>query len=75
MEALFMKFSQPNTSQSSFGIPDHVKEAGEKFRQAREDAQAKAEDALKESEKKIIEVRAKMQGKTISEYLRKTALR
>jgi len=30
---------------------------------------------LKESEKKIIEVRAKMQGKTISEYLRKTALR
>jgi len=42
-----MKFSQPNTSQSSFGIPDHVKEAGEKFRQAREDAQAKAEDALK----------------------------
>jgi len=30
---------------------------------------------LKESEKKIIEVRAKMQGKTVSEYLRKTALR
>lgn len=42
-----MKFSQPNTAQGSFGIPAHVKEAGEKFRQTREDAQAKAEDALK----------------------------
>lgn len=30
---------------------------------------------LKESEKVQIEVRAKMEGKTVSEYLRKTALR
>jgi hypothetical protein len=30
---------------------------------------------LKKSEKVQIEVRAKMEGKTVSEYLRKTALR
>lgn len=41
-----MQLNPPKTNQGSFGVPPHIKEAAEKFRAAKEEAQNRAEEEL-----------------------------